>query len=69
MNLILTGAAVLCLGGAVLADRSAWAAKLGMAAGTVLVLGLLAAGASGGTLILAALVLCVVTLLCGRKKQ
>lgn len=69
MNLILTGAAVLCLGGAVLADRSAWAAKLGMAAGVVLVLGLLAAGAPGGTLILTALALCAVTLLCGRKKQ
>ena len=52
-----------------LADQSAWAAKLGMAAGAMLVLGLLAAGASGGTLILAALALCAVTLLCGRKKQ
>ena len=30
MNLILTGVAVLCLGGAVLADQSAWAAKLPM---------------------------------------
>lgn len=69
MNLILTGVAVLCLGRAVLADQSAWAAKLGMAAGAVLVLGLLAAGVSGGTLILAALALCAVTLLCGRKKQ
>ena len=66
MNPLIVVLALVCGGCAVLSRRFAWAVKLNMLSGAALVLALLAAGASGQTLILTALALCAVTLLCGR---
>lgn len=67
MNGLLCMLALLCLASALLAERSDLATAICMLTGTVLVLGLLVAGASAQCILRAALTLCAAALFAGRK--